>query len=105
MNTEALVRDVRTRLSEGGLRACLLVRDLDTGRSWASIRHAPAVGLLVKVPLALATLERIRRGELDGAALLDVAPGRVTTPGPTGLSRFRHPPGSPSTTCCTSAPA
>jgi beta-lactamase class A len=45
---------------------------------------------LVKVPLALATLERVRRGELDGGALLDVEPGRITTPGPTGLSRFRH---------------
>ncbi|GAB2917865.1 MULTISPECIES: serine hydrolase [unclassified Streptomyces] len=92
MNTEALVRDVRTRLSEGGLRACLLVRDLDTGEELGidPDTHLPSASL-VKVPLALATLERIRRGELDGAALLDVAPGRVTTPGPTGLSRFRHP--------------
>ncbi|MBK3532881.1 serine hydrolase [Streptomyces rubiginosohelvolus] len=92
MNTEALLRDVRARLSEGGLRACLLVRDLGTGEE---LGIEPDTDLpsasLVKVPLALATLERIRRGELDGAALLDVAPGRVTTPGPTGLSRFRHP--------------
>ncbi|EFE79325.1 class A beta-lactamase-related serine hydrolase [Streptomyces filamentosus] len=92
MNTEALVRDVRARLSEGGLRACLLVRDLGTGEE---VGIDPDTDLpsasLVKVPLALATLERIRRGELDGATPLDVAPGRVTTPGPTGLSRFRHP--------------
>ncbi|MFK0132193.1 serine hydrolase [Streptomyces rubiginosohelvolus] len=92
MNTEALLRDVRARLSEGGLRACLLVRDLGTGEE---LGIEPDTDLpsasLVKVPLALATLERIRRGELDGAALLDVAPGGVTTPGPTGLSRFRHP--------------
>ncbi|MFF8981817.1 serine hydrolase [Streptomyces globisporus] len=92
MKTEALLRDVRARLSEGGLRACLLVRDLATGEE---LGIEPDTDLpsasLVKVPLALATLERIRRGELDGAALLDVAPGRVTTPGPTGLSRFRHP--------------
>ncbi|WP_431789140.1 serine hydrolase [Streptomyces sp. G9] len=92
MNTEALLRDVRARLSEGGLRACLLVRDLGTGEE---LGIEPDTDLpsasLVKVPLALATLERIRRGELDGAALLDVAPGRVTIPGPTGLSRFRHP--------------
>ncbi|GGP62554.1 serine hydrolase [Streptomyces sindenensis] len=92
MNTEALLRDVRARLSEGGLRACLLVRDLHTGEE---LGIEPDTDLpsasLVKVPLALATLERIRRGELDGATPLDVAPGRVTTPGPTGLSRFRHP--------------
>ncbi|MFI7325186.1 serine hydrolase [Streptomyces rubiginosohelvolus] len=92
MNTEALLRDVRARLSEGGLRACLLVRDLGTGEE---LGIEPDTDLpsasLVKVPLALATLERIRRGELDGAAPVDVAPGRVTTPGPTGLSRFRHP--------------
>ncbi|MFD4128457.1 serine hydrolase [Streptomyces globisporus] len=92
MKTEALLRDVRARLSEGGLRACLLVRDLDTGEELGIDPDAdlPSASL-VKVPLALVTLERIRRGELDGAALLDVAPGRVTTPGPTGLSRFRHP--------------
>jgi beta-lactamase class A len=36
-------------------------------------------------------VERIRSGELDGATLLDVPPGRVSTPGPMGISRFRHP--------------
>jgi beta-lactamase class A len=45
----------------------------------------------VKVPLAAATLERIRVGELDGATQLEVEPGRATAPGPTGLTRFRHP--------------
>ncbi|MBV8932661.1 MAG: serine hydrolase, partial [Kutzneria sp.] len=45
---------------------------------------------LVKVPLVAVTLERIRRGELDGATPIHIQPNRVTTPGPTGLSRFRH---------------
>ncbi|MEV1049077.1 serine hydrolase [Streptomyces sp. NPDC049916] len=92
MNTEALLRDVRTRLRDGGLRGCLLVRDLDSGEELGIDPDTPLPSAsLVKVPLALATLERVRCGEIDGATQLEVAPGRVTTPGPTGLSRFRHP--------------
>ncbi|MEU1804018.1 serine hydrolase [Streptomyces sp. NPDC019937] len=92
MNTEALLHDVRQRLHDGGLRGCLLVRDLHTGEELGidPDTQLPSASL-VKVPLALATAERVRRGELDGATRLDVPPGRVTTPGPTGLSRFRHP--------------
>ncbi|MEU1785953.1 serine hydrolase [Streptomyces sparsogenes] len=90
--TEALLRDLRGRLRDGGLRGYLLVRDLHTGEE---LGIDPDVALpsasLVKVPLALATAERVRRGELDGATMLDVRPGGITTPGPTGLSRFRHP--------------
>lgn len=92
LNTESLLRDIRGQLSDGGLHGCLLVRDLHTGEELGieADTHLPSASL-VKVPLALATLERIRRGELDGATMLDVQPGRITTPGPTGLSRFRHP--------------
>ena len=32
----------------------------------------------MKVPLAAATLERVRRGDLDGATQLEVAPGGNT---------------------------
>src|SRR5690349_21311817 len=83
---------MRQLLRDSGLRGCLLVRDLHTGHELGiePDTELPSASL-VKVPLALATLERVRRGELDGATALDVAPGRVTTPGPTGLSRFRHP--------------
>jgi beta-lactamase class A len=92
VTTQTLLRDLRRRLSDGGLHACLLVRDLHTGEELGIDPdiQLPAASL-VKVPLALATAERIRRGELDGSAMLDVAPGRITSPGPTGLSRFRHP--------------
>ncbi|MFE6131698.1 serine hydrolase [Streptomyces sp. NPDC056437] len=92
MSTEALLSDLRRELHDGGLHGCLLVRDLHTGDELGiePDTQLPAASL-VKVPLALATAERIRRGELDGAAVLDVHPGRITTPGPTGLSRFRHP--------------
>ncbi|MER5215579.1 serine hydrolase [Streptomyces sp. NPDC002838] len=92
MSTEALLRDMRRQLRDGGLHGCMLVRDLHTGEE---LGIEPDIQLpsssLVKVPLALATFERIRRGELDGATTLDVPPGRIITPGPIGLSRFRHP--------------
>ncbi|MGW0549092.1 serine hydrolase [Streptomyces altiplanensis] len=92
MSTEALLHDMRRQLRDGGLHGCLLVRDLHTGEELGiePDTQLPSASL-VKVPLALATAERIRRGELDGATMLDVRPGRITTPGPTGLSRFRHP--------------
>ncbi|MEV6776415.1 serine hydrolase [Streptomyces syringium] len=92
MNTEALLSDLRRQLHDGGLHGYLLVRDLHTGDELGIEPDIPLPSAsLVKIPLALATAERIRRGELDGATALDVRPGRVTTPGPTGLSRFRHP--------------
>nr|WP_304608127.1 serine hydrolase [Herbidospora cretacea] len=79
-------------LDDGGLRGSFLVRDLRTGEE---IGIDPDVEFttasLVKIPLAVATLERIRRGELDGAARLTVGPGARFSPGPTGVSRFRHP--------------
>ncbi|WP_327678546.1 serine hydrolase [Streptomyces sp. NBC_00467] len=92
MSTEALLSDLRRELHDGGLHGCLLVRDLRTGDELGiePDTQLPAASL-VKVPLALATAERIRLGELDGATVLDVRPGRIATPGPTGLSRFRHP--------------
>lgn len=89
---EALVRDLRAALDEGGLRGSFLVRDLRTGAELGidPDREYPLASL-AKVPLAAATLERIRRGELDAATQLEVAPGGVTTPGPIGLTRFRYP--------------
>ncbi|MUL42017.1 serine hydrolase [Streptomonospora sp. PA3] len=88
----ALLRDIRRELGDGGLDGAFLVRDLDTGEE---VGIEPdlvfPVASLVKVPLAAATLERVRRGELDGAQCLRVEPGRVSTPGPVGLTRFRHP--------------
>jgi beta-lactamase class A len=92
VTAEALVRELWAELDEGGLRGSFLVRDL---RSGVELGIDPdreyAIASLVKVPLAAVTLERIRRGELDGATQLEVPPGGVTTPGPIGLTRFRHP--------------
>lgn len=92
MSATALVRDLRRELDEGGLRGSFLVRDLRTGEELGIEPDLEfSTASLVKVPLAVATLERIRAGEIDGAEQVLVQPGRITTPGPTGMSRFRHP--------------
>ncbi|WIX93420.1 serine hydrolase [Amycolatopsis sp. DG1A-15b] len=90
--TASLVRDLRAALDAGGLRGSFLVRDLRSGAELGidPDREYP-IASLVKVPLAAVTLDRIRRGELDAATQLEVPPGGVTTPGPIGLTRFRHP--------------
>lgn len=92
MTGEALIRQLRAELDEGGLRGSFLVRDLRSGVEIGidSDRVYP-IASVVKVPLAVATLERIRVGALDGATQIEVEPGGVTTPGPIGLTRFRHP--------------
>lgn len=88
----ALLREIRGELADGGLYGSFLVRDLDTGEEVGIEPDTTLpVASLVKVPLAAATLDRVRLGQLDGAARLEVEPGRVTTPGPIGVTRFRHP--------------
>ncbi len=91
MSDDALVSGLREELDDGGLRGSFLVRDL---RSGDEIGIDPDVEFplasLVKVPLAIATLERVRAGELDGAEQVLVRPGAPESAGPPGLSRFRH---------------
>ncbi|AXK31596.1 serine hydrolase [Streptomyces armeniacus] len=91
MNAEALIRGIRAELDDGGLQGSLLVRDLRTGHE---IGLEPdmqfPIASLVKVPLAAVTLDRIRLGELDGATPVEIPPSPISTPGPIGLSRFRH---------------
>ncbi|RAN98287.1 Beta-lactamase [Micromonospora saelicesensis] len=92
MSAIAVVRNAQDLLAEAGLHGAFLVRDLDTGAEIGFDADTPyPAASLVKVPLAVAVLERVARGELDPATPVDVAPGRIITPGPTGLSRFRHP--------------
>ncbi|GAB2872725.1 serine hydrolase [Actinoallomurus bryophytorum] len=92
MSAERLVRGLRRTLDDAGLQGSFLVRDLHSGDELGIDPDVEfPIASLVKVPLAMATLERVRRGELDGAAQIVVEPGRITTPGPTGLGRFRHP--------------
>ncbi len=92
MSATAVVRNAQDLLDEAGLHGAFLVRNLDTGAEIGFDADTPyPAASLVKVPLAVAVLERIERGEIDPAMPMDVRPGRITTPGPTGLSRFRHP--------------
>ncbi|MEV4629888.1 serine hydrolase [Micromonospora sp. NPDC049523] len=92
MSAVRVLAEAREALRDGGLRGSFLVRDLDSGDELGLEPDLEfPVASLVKVPLAVATLERIQRGELDGATPVPVAPGRITTAGPSGLSKFRHP--------------
>jgi beta-lactamase class A len=91
VHDEALISRLRDELDDGGLRGSFLVRDLHTRREIGIDPHLKfPIASLVKVPLAAATLEQIRRGELDGSTQIDIQPGRITTSGPTGLTKFRH---------------
>lgn len=92
MNTKRVTHELRAMLADGGLSGSFLVRDLSTGDELGidPDTELPAASL-VKVALAVAVRTRIEEGALDGSAAIDVPPGRITSPGPTGLSRFRHP--------------
>jgi beta-lactamase class A len=91
-SADQLGQDLRRRLATAGLSGSFLVRDL---RGRTEIGLDPdlvfPIASLVKVPLAVAVLTRIEAGHLDGATMIDVEPGRVESPGPMGLTRFRHP--------------
>ncbi len=93
MRSETLLRELRETLEDAGLRGAFLVRDLHTGQE---VGIEPDLEFptasLVKVPLALATLERIHRGELDGAQEVEVRPSNDALTSPSiGLGAFRHP--------------
>lgn len=90
--TDASGTDLVDRLDAAGLRASVLVRDLDSGGEIGLDPDRPwPLASLAKVAQALVVLDHVATGRLDGAARVRVEPGRVDTPGPTGLTRFRHP--------------
>jgi beta-lactamase class A len=92
MSAERLTRKLRGVLADAGLSGSFLVRDLSTGEEIGIDPDAELpIASLVKVPLAVAVLDRVHRGRIDGAMMIDVAPEHVTAPGPIGLGRFRHP--------------
>lgn len=92
MNVQRVIRELRAMLKDAGLSGSFLVRDLATGDE---LGISPDVELpiasLVKVPLAVAVLERIQDGRIDGADVIDLPPGLIASAGQVGLSRFRHP--------------
>lgn len=91
MTDSQLIGGLRKRLAEAGLSGSFLVRDLTSGRE---IGIEPDVvypiASLVKVPLALAVLDRIHVGQLDGAMMVDVRPGPSVAGFEAGLAQFRH---------------
>lgn len=87
-----LLREVTRELDDAGLRGWCLARDLHTGEEVALDADEPVpLASLVKVPLALAVLDRVHRGDLDGAAPLELASSVADLPGGVGVTRFRHP--------------
>ncbi|GAA1440494.1 serine hydrolase [Leifsonia poae] len=91
MRDERLLGDVRAELARAGLRASLVVRDLDDGREVSLDGDIPIpAASLAKVPLALAVLDRIADGRLDGAMPVTLPPGDPAEITP-GTGRFRHP--------------
>lgn len=84
-----LLSDVRDGLKQSGLRASIVVRDLDSGREIVLEGDVPMpAASLAKIPLALAVLERIQAGTIDPAEARVVAGGRSASP---GIGRFEHP--------------
>lgn len=89
---QRLVRDLTRDLTDVGLTAWFLARDLATGEEiGCGTDEVVPLASLVKIPLALAVLERIERGELDGSAPVVLEPWDRMLPGGVGVSRFSHP--------------
>jgi beta-lactamase class A len=92
MSDGRVIRELRDQLAEAGLHGSFLVRDLSTGEEIGIDPDAEfPTASLVKLPLAIAVLTRISAGIIDGAEMIDIAPGQLTGGGPQGLGRFRHP--------------
>lgn len=93
MNSDSrVIHDVKEQLAEAGLRANIVVRDLDSGREVStSADAAMPLASVVKVPIALAVLNRNNEEMLDGAQQITIRPDEFRGDGPPGTSRFRHP--------------
>ncbi|MGH3376659.1 MAG: serine hydrolase [Actinoallomurus sp.] len=69
----------------------LLARNIDTGEQLGFDIETPVpIASIVKVPLALAVLERIATGTLDAAHQVTIDPA-TSSLGSTGVAGFRHP--------------
>lgn len=86
-----LEAEILSRLAEAGLTATIIVRDVDSGLELeiGQDRLYP-IASLAKVAQALVILDRVSSGQLNGTMRVRVEPGRVSTAGPTGITRFRN---------------
>ena len=74
-----------------GVRGSFLARDIDSGEHLGFDVDEPLpLASVVKVPLALAVLDRIAAGHRDPARPVTLDPA-TSSVGPTGLAAFRHP--------------
>ncbi|MEU9993129.1 serine hydrolase [Streptomyces sp. NPDC048045] len=84
---EAIARDWAAL----GVRGSFLARNIDSGEHLGfDVDEQLPLASVVKVPLALAVLDRIAAGDLDPAHPVTVDPAGSSV-GPTGLAAFRHP--------------
>jgi beta-lactamase class A len=91
MRDRGLIAGLRDRLAEAGLSGSFLVRNIHTGQEIGLDPDvAYPIASLVKVPLAIAVLEAVRTGRLDGARTLAIKPDPDMAP-PIGIGRFTHP--------------
>jgi beta-lactamase class A len=90
--TARLMHELKADLDAAGLRGWFLVRDLRTGEE-IGIEPDVRVPLasVVKVPLAVAVLDRVASGVLSEATPLRLEPGRSQAIGPVGVTKFHHP--------------
>ncbi|MEU5539973.1 serine hydrolase [Streptomyces sp. NPDC020362] len=74
-----------------GVRGSFLARNIDSGGHLGfDVDEQLPLASVVKVPLALAVLDRIAAGDLDPGHPVTVDPA-TSSVGPTGLAAFRHP--------------
>lgn len=91
-DSQRLVRDLTRELADAGLTGWFLARDLLTGEEvGAGADESVPLASLVKLPLALAVLDQVERGQLDGSAPIELEPTHTNLPGGVGISRFTYP--------------
>ncbi|MFF2052629.1 serine hydrolase [Leifsonia sp. NPDC058194] len=91
MHDARFLDSVRGDLEQAGLRASIVVRDLDTGRGIDLDGDlATPTASLAKIPIALSVLLRTADGRLDGSSAVAVPAGDPES-GLPGTTRFRHP--------------
>lgn len=89
--TTTLIRTLQHDLKAGGLTGSFLVRDLETGDELGFGEHTEyPIASLVKIPLAIATLEKIHNGQLDPATPVIITPTPPDEHPPPGLGWFQH---------------
>ncbi len=92
MHDRDLIDGLRDRLAAAGLSGSFLVRNLATGEEIGiEPDRAYPIASVVKVPLAIAVLEAIRVGRLDGATALEIIPGGGDEQSSPGIAKFAHP--------------